>query len=88
MNRDQNKCTHEVIRSEQVIACYDHETDEPVYETKYDTWSTLQDIDTHRMKCSQCGKIEYYSGAARAFYEDGVPNEIVQMGIGMNKEST
>ena len=32
----------------------------------------MDDIDLHRMKCRICGKIAYYSGAARAFYEDGV----------------
>ena len=33
--------------------------------------STMEDIDTHRMKCSQCGEIGYYSSAARSFYENG-----------------
>ena len=35
------------------------------------SYSTFADIDTHRMRCTQCGKIEYYSGRAREHYENG-----------------
>jgi len=31
-----------------------------------------EDLDLHRIKCSRCGHIDYYSGAARRFYEEGV----------------
>ena len=34
--------------------------------------STTVDIDLHRYKCTQCGKVMYYSGAAREYYETGV----------------
>lgn len=34
--------------------------------------SLMVDIDLHRMQCSQCGHIGYYSQAARDFYEKGV----------------
>lgn len=37
----------------------------------YENVSAFEDIDLHRMKCSKCGKIEYYSGAASRHYEDG-----------------
>lgn len=37
-----------------------------------DTYSAYEDIDLHRTKCTKCGHIVYYSGAARAYYEDGV----------------
>lgn len=36
----------------------------------------MVDIDTHRMKCSRCGAIGYYSSAARNFYENGVVSNI------------
>lgn len=33
-------------------------------------WESLQeDIDTHRFKCSLCGEIGYYSGAAKDHFE-------------------
>lgn len=35
------------------------------------TNSTMEDIDLHRMRCTQCGEIGYYSSAARAFHERG-----------------
>lgn len=41
---------------------------ETVFHDGYDK-DTIEDIDTHRMKCTQCGKIFYYSGKAEAYYE-------------------
>ncbi len=38
--------------------------------------SLMRDIDLHRMKCSRCGEIGYYSGAARRFYEEGITSNI------------
>lgn len=43
---------------------------------------TTIDIDIHRYKCTQCGKIKYYSEAARAYYEDGIKSKTV---IGLDK---
>jgi hypothetical protein len=34
------------------------------------------DIDLHRMKCSICGEIGYYSNAARKFFEEGITSNI------------
>lgn len=34
--------------------------------------SLYEDIDLHRARCSRCGHILYYSGAARKFYEEGI----------------
>ncbi|MGF6440739.1 hypothetical protein [Paraburkholderia youngii] len=31
-----------------------------------------EDIDTHRFRCSKCGRIGYYSEAARRFFEKGI----------------
>jgi hypothetical protein len=33
-----------------------------------------KDVDLHRTRCSNCGHILYYSGAARRFYEEGIPS--------------
>ena len=46
-------------------------------EVVYEEWievSAFEDIDTHRMKCSLCGKIDYYSQSARNHYENGIPS--------------
>lgn len=37
--------------------------------TKYECWD--EDIDIHRFKCTHCGRIGYYSSAARAYHEEG-----------------
>jgi hypothetical protein len=39
---------------------------------EYNTEYTTVDIDLHRYKCTQCGLVMYYSGAAREYYETGV----------------
>ena len=36
--------------------------------------SAFEDIDTHRMKCSRCGEIHYYSQSARNHYENRIPS--------------
>jgi hypothetical protein len=41
----------------------------------------LEDIDTHRMKCSACGGIEYYSKAAKDFYEKGIDSDIIRFSL-------
>jgi hypothetical protein len=43
-----------------------------VGEWEYKTEYTTVDIDLHRYKCTQCGEVMYYSGAAREYYETGV----------------
>lgn len=45
------------------------------HEYSYEEVSTMEDIDLHRMKCTQCGKVDYYSSRARDFYENGIENE-------------
>lgn len=50
-------------------------------EVEVERWvevSTFEDIDTHRLKCSLCGKIEYYSKSARDHYENGIPSPWVR----------
>lgn len=65
-----NECTHETSYWK-VISYIDDWDGETHTKQERVTKSYLVDIDLHRMKCTQCGMIEYYSGAARAYYEDG-----------------
>lgn len=40
-----------------------------------DDWvSSCVDIDLHRYKCTQCGEIGYYSGRAKAYFENNGKN--------------
>ena len=43
---------------------------------EYMTYSTTEDIDTHRYHCTRCGKVMYYSGAARDYHEKGVTSHV------------
>ena len=50
-------------------------------EVEVENWeevSAFEDIDTHRLKCSLCGKIDYYSKSARDHYENGIPSPWVR----------
>lgn len=47
-------------------------TGEEQGEWRTETRSLEDDLDLHRTKCSNCGHIGYYSGAARQYYENGV----------------
>ena len=37
------------------------------------TYSTTEDIDTGRFRCTRCGKVMYYTGLWRDFWEKGIP---------------
>jgi hypothetical protein len=41
--------------------------------------SFLIDLDLHRYKCTKCGEIGYYSGAARDYYEKGIKSEVLRL---------
>lgn len=75
------KCTHTTSRWETVELYRDYDTDELVTEQRLVERTLFQDIDIHRVKCMSCGKIKYYSGAAREYYEEGKRNPIVELGI-------
>jgi uncharacterized OB-fold protein len=64
-------CTHTKTRTVWVddTTWYD---DEEHGHYEEETYSTEDDLDLHRTRCSQCGHIGYYSGAARQYYENGV----------------
>jgi hypothetical protein len=63
-------CNHE--RTTERWVTQDYFGEEIDGEWQYDTVSTTVDIDLHRYKCTQCGQVMYYSGAAREYYETGV----------------
>lgn len=63
-------CSHQRTQSRWVTTDYFGEETEGKWE--HETVSTTVDIDLHRYKCTQCGEIMYYSGAAREYYETGV----------------
>lgn len=71
------KCSHRKpilvkdTREEWIDYCQEWEE---VEYTKWEEVSAFEDIDTHRMKCSLCGKIHYYSKTARDHYENGIPS--------------
>ncbi|WP_241295722.1 hypothetical protein [Burkholderia stabilis] len=67
---DQDRCPHTEKRPVE-NRCIDPDGNEFV-EFEDVEFSTMDDIDLHRMRCRLCGKIGYYSGAARAFYEQGI----------------
>lgn len=64
-------CEHKTGRYENVFQYRDWDGND-VYERQWVERSLMEDIDLHRMKCSRCGEVGYYSGAARDFYEKGV----------------
>jgi transposase len=64
-------CTHQVDEYKSVYKYDDCETGQPIYEDEWTSRWTTVDLDTHRYKCTQCGKVMYYSGSAKAFYEKG-----------------
>lgn len=43
-----------------------------VIDVEMKEFSTMEDLDLHRVQCTLCGKVDYYSAAARAFYEQGI----------------
>lgn len=71
------KCNHKrrilVKKIKERWSNYDNDWIE-VEEENWETISAFEDIDTHRLKCAFCGKIEYYSQSARDHYENGIPS--------------
>jgi formylmethanofuran dehydrogenase subunit E len=63
-------CTHKTGRWEDVFQYTDWGGND-VFERQWLETSLMDDIDIHRMRCSRCGEIGYYSGRAKAHYEKG-----------------
>ena len=70
-------CTHSVERSKWVLRDEDATWgDSSSGDWEWWTENTTEDIDLHRYRCTQCKKVMYYSGRARAYYEDGVTSDV------------
>lgn len=65
-------CSHQAQRSEWIDPFVNDWGVEEPGEWKYSVESTTEDVDLHRYRCTQCGKIFYYSGRARDFYEKSI----------------
>jgi hypothetical protein len=71
--RDPATCDHTIHLPDCWVEWEDSWTGEMMGEWEYNrTKSAENDLDLHRTKCSLCGKIGYYSGAARKYYEEGI----------------
>lgn len=71
------KCKHQKIVVDEVPELvWDDIAEDHVYKTQRVSYpvSTLEDLDLHRLKCTQCGEIQYYSKAAKDFFEKGIPS--------------
>lgn len=62
-------CTHSIERSRWVET--DYFGDPIPGEWQYWTESTTEDIDLGRFRCTQCGKVMYYTGLWREHHEGG-----------------
>jgi hypothetical protein len=63
-------CSH--TKTKQTWVTTDYWGEETEGEWESETVSTTVDLDLHRYKCTQCGEVMYYSGAAKEYYETGV----------------
>jgi hypothetical protein len=73
VNTTSTTCDHLLHLPDRWVETYNDWTGEMDGEWEYHRTRDLrEDLDLHRIKCSRCGHIDYYSGAARRFYEDGV----------------
>jgi hypothetical protein len=71
-----NSCKHQKL-IEVKTSLYNHYTGEEHIEVNWLWEDTFKDIDTHRYKCTQCGEIQYYSGAAKDYYTKGIKNPML-----------
>ena len=63
-------CAHERTTSNWITI--DDGYDEPYSKWHSETKSLFEDIDLHRFKCTECGEVRYYSGAAKDYYTKGI----------------
>ena len=73
---EENDCDHQEHKEEWIV----DPDDERDGRWESYTVSTTEDIDLHRYRCTQCGLVMYYSGAARSYYEKGVACDIPGLG--------
>ena len=66
-------CTHTSFRM--VKGSYNEWDDS--YDPDYsESYSTTEDVDLHRFRCTQCNLMMYYSGRARDYYEKGIKSHV------------
>ena len=68
-----NSCKHQRL-VEVKIPVYNHYTGDESIEVDLVWESAYEDVDLHRYKCTMCGEIGYYSGAAKDYYTKGIKN--------------
>jgi hypothetical protein len=71
-----NSCKHQRL-VEVKIPVYNHYTGDESIDIDWKWEDTFKDIDLHRYKCTQCGEIGYYSGAAENYYTKGIKNPML-----------
>lgn len=56
-------CTHTVETSQWVPESHYHDDGSSTHTSRleHETIQTLEDIDLHRYRCTQCGEVMYYS---------------------------
>jgi len=75
-------CTHTETVPGQWIDNPDYDMDDDSGEAMY--WEeggevpSTEDIDLHRYRCTECGKVKYYSEAARKYYEEGIKSPAIK----------
>ena len=69
-------CRHQRLIEVKTPVYNDYTGDESI-DVSWEYISTFEDIDTHRYRCTQCGKIEYYSQAAEDYYTKGTKNPML-----------
>lgn len=65
------KCEHSKVISQWINEYVDDWGTTVDGHWEYYTDSTIEDIDLHRYRCTQCGEVMYYSGRAKEHYEEG-----------------
>ncbi len=68
-----NSCKHQKLIEKRIPFYNDFTGDESI-DVIWEWEDTFKDIDLHRYKCTQCGEIGYYSGAAKDYYTKGTEN--------------
>jgi hypothetical protein len=71
-----NSCKHQKLVAVKTLF-YNQYTGEECIDRKWEWEDTFEDLDVHRYKCTQCGEIGYYSGAAENYYTKGIKNPML-----------
>lgn len=80
ISHDPNVCRHFDSHQVWVEKTYENLLGEEYDDSEWEWQETsyLHDIDLHRMQCSYCGKIEYYSNRAREHFEGEAQHQDIE----------